>query len=49
MEDHSPDGDSHGLAPVIMKSLFALMTTLVLASMGYSLWLVLEHWDRVGV
>lgn len=45
MEDH----DSGGVGPGLLKSLFALLTVLVLAAMGYSLWIVVEYWDRVGV
>jgi hypothetical protein len=35
--------------PVILKGLFLLMASLVLASVGYAMWIVVTFWDRVGV
>ncbi|MGD8363187.1 MAG: hypothetical protein PVJ04_17295 [Gemmatimonadota bacterium] len=45
MEERS----SPGTGPRLLTSLFLLLTLLVLASMGYSLWIVVEYWGRVGV
>ncbi len=35
--------------PTVLRGLFLLMTSLVLASVGYALWIVVTLWDRVGV
>ena len=42
-ESHSKGG------PAILRGLFVLMTSLVLASVGYAMWIVVTFWDRVGV
>jgi hypothetical protein len=49
MENEPSSGNSPGTSPALLKSLFALLAVLVLASMGYALWIVVEYWDRVGV
>jgi len=33
----------------IFKALFLLLALLVLLATGYSAWLVVAYWDRVGV
>lgn len=45
MEHNTPPGAT----PLILKSLFFLMTFLVLASVGYAVWIVVAYWDLVGV
>jgi hypothetical protein len=40
---------SPGVTPLVLKFLFFLLTLLVLAAVGYSAWIVVVHWDLVGV
>jgi hypothetical protein len=40
--------DSNG-RPTLLKALFTLVSTLVLAAIAYAAWIVISTWDRVGV
>jgi hypothetical protein len=40
--------ESNGRA-ALLKSLFILVTVLVLGAIGYAAWIVISYWDRVAV
>jgi hypothetical protein len=42
--ENTPKGSS-----TLLKGLFLFIATLVLASVGYAVWIVVLFWDRVGV
>jgi hypothetical protein len=48
----SPAVDAHSDSngrPTLLKALFTLVSTLVLAAIAYAAWIVISTWDRVGV
>ncbi len=44
----NPEREGDG-RPALLKAVFILISTLVVAAMGYAGWIVLSYWDRVGV
>lgn len=38
-----------GGGSTLLRALFALVTLLVVTSMGYATWIVVSYWGRVGV
>jgi hypothetical protein len=40
--------DSNG-RPALLKALFVLVSTLLLAAIGYAGWIVISYWDRIAV
>lgn len=41
--------ESVGRGPTLLKALTAVLTVLVIASVGYAIWIIIRYWGSVGV
>ena len=41
--------ESLGPGPTLLKAITAVLTLLVVASVGYAIWIIIRYWGNVGV
>lgn len=41
--------ESLGPGPTLLKALTAVLTLLVVASVGYAIWIIIRYWGSIGV